>query len=95
MVAFDKGDHEILTSRLGRRVGIEDEALTRFRSYMVTLCPPLSCGAPQGSVSGPLLSSFAPAWFHIREAAVSFTVTQTMVGSTWTCRAVTRVSGQL
>ena len=65
--AFDTVNHSVLLERLSNRCGIKGEALKWFVSYLenrfqlVTVKDekskqmPLSCGAPQGSVLGPLL----------------------------------------
>ena len=65
--AFDTVDHEILLQRLHMSFGIDDSALTWFRSYLLgrtqyvrrgssrSLTVRLVCGVPQGSVLGPLL----------------------------------------
>ena len=65
--AFDTVSHSVLLKRLSNRCGIQGAALKWFISYlehrfqMVKVKDekskevPLSCGAPQGSVLGPLL----------------------------------------
>jgi hypothetical protein len=67
--AFDTVDHTILLNRLHSTFGINDTALSWFRSYLsdrkqtvhidnLTSSPVLlSCGVPQGSVLGPVLFS--------------------------------------
>ena len=65
--AFDTVNHSVLLERLSNRCGIKGKALKWFVSYLenrfqlVTVKDekskqmPLSCGAPLGSVLGPLL----------------------------------------
>ena len=65
--AFDMVDHTILIGRLANRFGLCDLALVWFKSYLSdrshfvsirgarSVTRSLSCGVPQGSVSGPIV----------------------------------------
>ena len=82
--AFDTMDHQILLDRLHIRFGVCGVALDWFKCYLtrrrqfvsVNGSDPklLKCGAPQGSVLGPLLflAYVSPLWDIIRKHGLYF-----------------------
>ena len=82
--AFDTVNHTILFDKL-YHYGVTDMSLKWFRSYLtgreqyvvfngaLSKSLPITCGAPQGSILGPLLFLIYREWIHLPEVLVDGT----------------------